>query len=84
LLLAEVVLNGRIKQYFIVDTEASFTVINWPTPKELGITIDGNTSFIPIFTPGSLIFTPLVTLSSTRVGDAAVESVDVLIHDMPS
>ncbi len=84
LFLAEVVLNGRLKQYFIVDTGASFTLINRPTARELGITIDENTPFIPIFTASSLIFTPLVTLQSIRVGEAEVENVDVLIHDMPS
>jgi len=84
LLLAEVILNGRVRQYFIVDTGASFTLINRQTAKELGITIDENTPFMPIFTASSLIFTPLVTLRSMRVGEAEVENVDVLIHDMPS
>ena len=84
LLLAEVVLNGRIRQYFIVDTGASFTLINKPTARELGITVDDTTPFIPIFTASSLIFTPLVTLSSIRVGEAEVENVDVLIYNMPS
>ncbi len=84
LLLAEVVLNGKIRQYFIVDTGASFTLINRSTAKELGITVDETTPFIPIFTASSLIFTPLVTLSSMRVGGAEVENVDVLIYNMPS
>jgi clan AA aspartic protease (TIGR02281 family) len=84
LLLAEVILNGRVRQYFILDTGASFTLINRPTAKELGITINENTPFMPIFTASSLIFTPLVTLRSIRVGEAEVENVDVLIHDMPS
>jgi clan AA aspartic protease (TIGR02281 family) len=84
LLLAEVILNGRIRQYFIVDTGASFTLINRAAAKELGITIDENTPFMPIFTASSLVFLPLVTLSSLRVGEAEVENVDVLIHDMPS
>ncbi len=84
LLLAEVLLNGRIRQYFIVDTGASFTLINKPTAKELGITVDETTPFIPIYTASSLIFTPLVTLSSIRVGEAEAENVDVLIYNMPS
>jgi clan AA aspartic protease (TIGR02281 family) len=67
-----------------VDTGASFTLINRPTARELGITIDENTPFFPIFTASSLIITPLVTLQSIRVGEAEVENVDVLIHDMPS
>ncbi|HUL37177.1 MAG TPA: aspartyl protease family protein, partial [Thermodesulfobacteriota bacterium] len=82
--LAEVILNGRIKQYFIVDTGASFTLINRSTARELGITIDESTPYMPIFTASSLIFTPLVTLNSVRVGEAEVENVDVLIHDMPT
>jgi clan AA aspartic protease (TIGR02281 family) len=81
--LAEVVLNGRIKQYFIVDTGASFTLINRVTAKELGITIDENTPYMPIFTASSLIFTPLVTLQSVRVGNAEVENVEALIYSMP-
>jgi clan AA aspartic protease (TIGR02281 family) len=80
----EVVLNGRIKQHFIVDTGASFTVINREAAKELDITIDENTPFIPIATASSVIFNPLMTLRSIRVGGAEVENVDVLIHDMPS
>ncbi len=84
LLLAEVVLNGRLKQYFIVDTGASFTLINKATARELGITVDETTPVIPIFTASSLIFTPMVTLSSIRVGEAEVENVDVLIYNMPS
>ena len=82
--LAEVILEGRIRQHFIVDTGASFTVINRATAKELGITIDENTPFIPIYTASSLIFTPLVTLRSIQVGNAEVKNVDALIHDMPS
>jgi clan AA aspartic protease (TIGR02281 family) len=82
--LVEVILNGRVRQHFIVDTGASFTVMNRATAKELGIAIDDNTPFIPIFTASTLILTPLVTLRSLRVGQAEVENVDVLIHDMPS
>ncbi len=84
LLLAEVVLNGRIRQHFVVDTGASFTLINKSTARELGITVDETTPFIPIYTASSLIFTPLVTLSSIRVGEAEVENVDALIYTMPS
>lgn len=82
--LAEVVLNGRVKQYFIVDTGASFTLISRQTAKELDLVIDENTPFMPVFTASSLIFTPLMTLKSVKVGDAEVENVDVLVYTMPS
>ena len=79
----EVILNESIRQHFIVDTGASFTVIRREAAKELGITIDENTPFIPITTASSVIFNPLVTLKSVRVGEAKVENVDVLVHDLP-
>jgi clan AA aspartic protease (TIGR02281 family) len=79
----EVVLNERIKQHFIVDTGASFTVISREAARELGVTIDESTPFIPIATASSVILNPLVTLRSIRVGEAEVENVDVLVHDLP-
>ena len=84
LLLAEVFLNSRVRQYFIIDTGASFTLINWQTAKDLDLIVNESTPFIPIFTASQLILTPLVTLKSIRVGNAEVENVDVLIHNLPS
>lgn len=82
--LSEVVLNNRLRSYFIVDTGASFTLINGEMANELGLNINETTPFIPIYTASQLIFTPLVTLKSIRVGKAEVENVDVLIHNLPS
>jgi clan AA aspartic protease (TIGR02281 family) len=84
LLLAEVILNHRIRQYFIIDTGASFTLINWQTARDLGLDINDSTPSVPIFTASQLIFTPLVALKSIKVGNAEVENVDVLIHNLPS
>lgn len=82
--LSEAILNNRLRSDFIVDTGASFTVINWQMAKELGLNVNESTPFIPIYTASQLIFTPLVTLKSIRVGEAEVENVDVLIHNLPS
>jgi len=82
-LFTEVVLNERIKQFFVVDTGASFTVISRQAAKELGITIDESTPFIPIATASSVVINPLVTLRSIRVGEAKVENVDALVHNLP-
>ncbi len=81
--LTEVILNERVKQHFIVDTGASFTVISREAAKEIGITIDEGTPSIPIATASSIIFNPLVTLRSIRVGKAEVEHVDALVHNLP-
>jgi clan AA aspartic protease (TIGR02281 family) len=82
--MAEVLLNGSVRREFIVDTGASFSLISWETARELGITIDENTPFIPGSTVSGVILSPLVTLRSMRVGDAELENVEVSIYDMPS
>ena len=82
--LTEVLLNGKVKRHFILDSGASFTLINRQTASELGITIDEYTPFIPVATVSGVIFTPLVTLKSVRVGKAELENVEALIHTMPS
>ena len=82
--MAEVLLNGRVRQNFVVDTGASFALISKEAAKELGLTIDENTPFIPMASVSSVILTPLVTLKSVSVGRAELENVDALIYTMPS
>jgi len=82
--MAEVLLNGSVKRQFIVDTGASFSLIDSETAREIGITIDDNTPFIPASAVSGVILTPLVVLKSMRVGKAELENVEVSIHDMPS
>jgi aspartyl protease family protein len=82
--LAEVILNERLKRYLIVDSGASFILINQQTAKELGLTIDENTAFIAGSTVSGVILTPLVTLKSIRVGRAEVENVEAVVYSMPS
>ena len=82
--LTEVLLNGKVKRHFILDSGASFTLINRQTANELGLTIDEYTPFIPVATVSGVIFTPLVTLKSVQVGKAELENVEALIYTMPS
>ncbi|MBM4276986.1 MAG: DUF4124 domain-containing protein [Deltaproteobacteria bacterium] len=82
--LTEVVLNGRAKQYFVVDTGASFTLISRQIANELGIPINDQTPFIRVASVSDVMLTPLVTLRSIQVGKAEVENVDALIYTMPS
>lgn len=82
--LTEVVLNGRAKQYFIVDTGASFTLISRQIANELGIPINETTPFIRVASVSDVMLTPLVTLRSIQVGKAEVENVDTLVYNMPS
>ena len=79
----EVLLNGRVKRQFMVDTGASFCLIDWETAKDLEIIIDENTPFMPVSTASGIILNPYVMLKSIRVGNAELENVEVSIHDMP-
>lgn len=83
-MVTEVLLNGRVKRNFIVDSGASYTLIDRGTARDLGIIVDEYTPFIPVTTVSDVFLTPLVTLKSIRVGQAEVENVDVLIYTMPS
>jgi clan AA aspartic protease (TIGR02281 family) len=80
---AEVILNERVKRYLVVDSGASFILINQQTAKDLGVTIDENTPFIPGATVSGVILTPLVTLKSVKVGNAEVENVEAIVYNMP-
>ena len=82
--LTEVVLNRRVKQYFVVDTGASFMLINRQVANELGIRIDETTPFIRVASISDVMLTPLVTLSSVQVGKAEAENVEAIIYNMPS
>jgi len=82
LLFAEVILNSRVRRYFIVDTGSSFTLINRVTANELGIRDDENTPYIRAASVSGIISVPLVTLGSVRVGDAEVENVETVIFPM--
>jgi clan AA aspartic protease (TIGR02281 family) len=79
----EVLLNGRVKRQFTIDTGASSCLIDWETAKELGITIDENTPYFPSSTVSGIILKPYVMLKSMQVGNAELENVEVSIHDMP-
>lgn len=84
LLLAEVLLNHRVRKHFIVDTGASFTLINRQTANDLGMVIDENTPFLMTSSVTDVVLTPLVTLKSLQVGEAKAENVEALIYTMAS
>ncbi len=82
LLFAEVVLNGRVRRYFIVDTGASFTLLNKATAQELGIQEDNSTPYLRAASVSGIISAPLISLASLRVGKAEVENVEALVFPM--
>lgn len=81
---AEVFLNERVRRHLIVDSGASFILINHQTAKELGLVINETTPFLPGSTVSGIILTPMMTLESVRVGNARVKNIEAVIHNMPS
>ena len=82
--ITEVLLNERVKRHLVVDSGASFMLINPQIAKELDITVNESTPFIPMTTVSGYILVPLVTLRSIRVGKAEAENVEAVIYTLPS
>jgi clan AA aspartic protease (TIGR02281 family) len=82
--IAEVLLNERVKRHLVVDSGASFMLINQQIARELDITVNENTPFIPMTTVSGYILVPLVTLKSVRIGKAQAENIEAVIYTLPS
>jgi clan AA aspartic protease (TIGR02281 family) len=82
--ITEVLLNERVKRHLVVDSGASFMLINPQIAKELDMTVNENTPLIPMTTVSGYILVPLVTLRSVRVGKAEAENIEAVIYTLPS
>ena len=82
--ITEVLLNERVKRHLVVDSGASFMLINPQIAKELDMTVNGNTPLIPMTTVSGYILVPLVTLKSVRIGKAQAENIEAVIYTLPS
>ena len=82
--ITEVLLNEKVKRHLIVDSGASFMLINPQIAKELDMTVNENTPLIPMTTVSGYILVPLVTLKSVRIGKAQAENIEAVIYTLPS
>jgi clan AA aspartic protease (TIGR02281 family) len=82
--ITEVLLNQRVRKHLVVDSGASFMLINPEIAGELDITVNENTPLIPMTTVSGYILVPLVTLRSVRVGKAEAENIEAVIYTLPS
>lgn len=82
--ITEVLLNEKMKRYLVVDSGASFMLINPQIARELGIAVNENTPFIPMTTVSGYILVPLVTLKSVRIGKVQAENIEAVIYTLPS
>lgn len=77
--LVEVMINGRVPAKFVLDTGASNVTIS----EQLGRKVHSNLSILPklpVQTGGGLVESPLLLLSSIKVGTAEVEDVEAHVN----
>ena len=79
LMRVEVLLNGRVRTPFFIDTGASGVSIPWAVAQQLGIQITDETPRIQIRTANGVISEPYVRLRSVQLGPAKVENLQAAV-----
>jgi clan AA aspartic protease (TIGR02281 family) len=79
LMKVEVLLNGRVRVPFFIDTGASGVSIPWAVAKQLGLRIGPDTPQIQVRTANGVISEPLVPLASVQLGPARVDDVTAAV-----
>ena len=79
LMKVEVLLNGRVRVPFLIDTGASGVSIPWSVAKELGLQIGPNTPRIRVRTANGVISEPVVELRSVQLGPARVSGLKAAV-----
>lgn len=72
LMRVEVLLNGRVRAPFYIDTGASGVSIPWSVVQQLGIQITDDTPRIQVNTANGVVAEPIVRLQSVQLGPAKV------------
>jgi clan AA aspartic protease (TIGR02281 family) len=79
LMKVDVLLNGRVKAPFYIDTGASGVSIPWAVAQQLGIAITPSTPRVQARTANGLISEPLITLDSVQLGPARVTNLKTAV-----
>ena len=79
LMRVEVLLNGRVKAPFFIDTGASGVSIPWSVAQKLGLQITDNTPRIQVNTANGIVAEPIVRLQSVELGPARVKDLQAAV-----
>jgi clan AA aspartic protease (TIGR02281 family) len=79
LMRVEVLLNGRVRAPFFIDTGASGVSIPWSVARELGLSVTDETPRIEVRTANGIVSEPVVNLDSVQLGPARVENLSAAI-----
>lgn len=77
----EVLLNGKVKGVFMVDTGASLTTISDKFLRKLGLAIGKDAPEMPFSTAGGTVWSPVVVLDSVKAGDAEVTNIEASVNN---
>ncbi len=77
----EVLLNGKVKGIFMVDTGASMTTISDKFLRELGMAVGKDGPEMPFSTAGGTVWSPVVVLDSVKAGDAEVTNIEASVNN---
>ena len=80
LMRVEVLLNGRVRAPFFIDTGASGVSLPSVYAKRLGIQIGPDTPRVHVQTANGIIATPLVRLDSVKLGGAQVDGLMATVN----
>jgi len=82
-MLVQVEINGAPPAFFVLDTGASFTVLNPAYTRRFRISVPPSAKKIELtVVGGGTVSAPLVRVQSVKVGALGVQDVDVAIHDV--
>jgi clan AA aspartic protease (TIGR02281 family) len=79
LMRVEVLLNGRVRAPFFIDTGASGVSIPWSVARELGLHITDDTPRITVITANGTVAEPVVVLQSVQLGPARVNDLQAAV-----
>jgi clan AA aspartic protease (TIGR02281 family) len=79
LMRVEVLLNGRVRAPFLIDTGASGVSIPWSVAQQLGIQITDETPRERVRTANGIVSEPIVQLRSVQLGPAKVTDLQAAV-----
>ena len=77
--MVHVVVNGRVRGLFLLDTGASYCVVAPSLARSLGLPPTG--SFATVHTANGVVRAPVVRVASLVLGDTHARDVQAIVHD---
>jgi len=79
-MLVDAVVDGTMPVHLLLDTGAELTVLSTAIARSLALNLN-EAAIMPLRSASGVFFAPLVKVQSITVGNAAVDEVEVIVHD---